>query len=313
MDLTLSDKRRPRKGKVMANRSMPLVLAGLTGVCMLVGAGAAQAAPPRCDNITVDDLRQACIERVERCEPLKSAAERDACYRGRAPKTADGAAAGPIKLTPNAAPAPVAPKASPAPAPTPVPAASPAPVPTPPPPAPPPPAPTAVVVRPGQPPVMATPAPIPQPAPKVDPAQVSPPPMIVRPAPSPAAPAAVPAAIVPPPRPTPPHPTPGDGLDAVRGFYEALAQADGARANEFLVPEKRNSGAYEIASMSRYYGNMREPVRLIAAEPMGNDGARVRYRYVYVNGRACEGAAEVFLSRRDGRPLIERIRALNGC
>jgi len=319
MDLPLFDKGRPRKGKAMANRSMPLVLAGLTGVCMLVGAGAAQAAPPRCENITVDDLRQACIERVARCEPLKSAAERDECYRGRTPKTADGAAAGPIKLTPNAAPVPTAPKAaSPAPSAAQVPAASPAPVPTPPPPAPPPPASTAVVVRPGQPPIMATPAPIPQPAPKVDPAQVSPPlpttaapaplPKVVRPAPVPVAPAAVPATVVPPPR-----PTPGDGLDAVRGFYEALAQADGARANEFLVPEKRNSGAYEIGAMSRYYGNMREPVRLIAAEPMGNDGARVRYHYVYVNGRTCDGAAEVFLSRRDGRPLIERIRALNGC
>ena len=285
----------------MANRSVPLVLAGLTGVCMLVGAGAAQAAPPRCENITVDDLRQACIDRVERCEPLKSATERAECYRGRAPKSADGAASGPIKLTPKAAsPAPSAAPVSPVPV---------SPGQTPPPPAPPPPASTAVVVRPGQPPAMATPAPIPQPAPKVDPAQVSPPlPTIVRPAPSPAVPAAPPAAIIPPPR-----PTPGDGLDAVRGFYQALAQADGVQANEFLVPEKRNSGAYEIASMSRYYGNMREPVRLIAAEPMGNDVARVRYHYVYANGRVCDGAAEVFLSRRDGRTLIERIRALNGC
>ncbi|MBP2295563.1 hypothetical protein [Azospirillum rugosum] len=302
----------------MANRSLRMVLAGTAGAWILAGAGLAQAAPPHCENITVDDLRQACIERVARCEPLKSAAERDECYRGR--KAADvGAASGPIRLTPNAGSAPA--KASPAPAPAaPVVAA-----PTPPPPSPPPqaqppvPAPVRiqaappVVVRPGQPPAAPAPAPIPQPAAKADPAQNPQPqrlpveaPKAVRPAPTPAP---VPAAVT-----APPRPAPGDGMDAVRGFYEALAQADGARANGFMVPEKRNSGAYEVGSMSRYYANMREPLRLISAEPMGTDAARVRYHYVYANGRVCDGAAEVSLSRRDGgRPLIERIRALNGC
>ncbi len=323
----------------MANRSMRMALMGLAGTAgawILAGAGVAQAAPPHCENITVDDLRQACIERVARCEPLKSAAERDDCYRGRSPKAADaGAASGPIRLTPNtgSAPAKAPPAATPAPAPVPVPAAPvvAAPTPVPPPPSPPPqaqptvlaPAPAPVrtqaappvVVRPGQPPAATAPAPIPQPSAKADPAQIPQPPRPPAEAPkavrtSPAlAPAPVPAAVA-----APPRPVPGDGMDAVRGFYEALAQADGARANGFLVPEKRNSGAYEVGSMSRYYANMREPLRLIAAEPMGADAARVRYHYVYANGRVCDGAAEVSLSRRDGgRPLIERIRALNGC
>lgn len=295
----------------MANRPMRMALLGLAGSWVLAGAGLAQAAPPRCENITVDDLRQACIDRVARCEPLKSAAERDDCYRGRGQKVAEagtaGAVSGPIRLTPNTGAAPT--KLSPAPAPAPTPAAVPAaPVPLTPTPTPPPqaqptilapvPAPVRtqaappVVVRPGQPPAATAPAPIPQPAAKADPAPVP-----------------VPAAVT-----SPPRPVPGDGMDAVRGFYEALAQADGARANGFLVPEKRNSGAFEVGSMSRYYANMRDPLRLVSAEPMGADAARVRYRYVYANGRVCDGAAELSLSRRDGgRPLIERIRALNGC
>ncbi|WP_247873934.1 hypothetical protein [Azospirillum sp. TSH58] len=99
----------------------------------------------------------------------------------------------------------------------------------------------------------------------------------------------------------------------MRAFYDALGQADAARANTYVIPEKRGSGAYDIASMTRFYGNMSVPVRLLAAEPIGRDAVRVRYHYVYVNGRACDGAAEVALAERDGLALIERIKALNDC
>ena len=258
-------------------------LAGVAGVWLLAGGGTALAAAPRCGNITLDSLRQDCLDRAARCEPMKSAAERDECYRGRASKAADAPVAteGPLRLIPKAAlPPPPPPAPTPAPAPVPVPVAAP-PAPPPPAPLPPPPAPAAAaVVRPGQP--AAIPAPIPQPAPSADPAQ----------------------SIKPP---------PGNALETVRAFYAALAQADGERANGFLIPEKRDTGAYEIASMSRYFGNMREPVRLLAAEPAGPDALRVRYHYVYANGRVCDGAADIALTQRDGRTLIERIKALNGC
>ena len=156
--------------------------------------------------------------------------------------------------------------------------------PAPPVPVPPQPSPAATVGRPGQP--AANPASIPQPAASADPAQTHPP---------------------------TPRPQPTDGVAAVRAFYDALGQADAARANTYVVPEKRGSGAYDIASMNRFYGNMSVPVRLLAAEPVGRDAVRVRYHYVYVNGRSCDGAAEVALAERDGLALIERIKALNGC
>lgn len=306
----------------MANRSMVgLAAKGLTAVLMLAGAGVAEAAPPRCENITVEEMRRNCFERVERCEPLKTAAERDECYRGTKPNPSPNANPnpnagpnGPIRLTrPDAAAGspPPPPPPPPAGAPSPAPSARPAPVPAPPPPPPPgaapppppaPPPPAPVVVRPNQPPVIAAPPPVPQPAPRAEPA---PAPVVVRPAPPvPVAPTAT-APV--------PRPPQGNGLETVRGFYEALAQADGARANGFLVPEKRNAGAYEIASLSRFYGAMREPLTLLSADPIGPDSFRVRYHYVYVNGRVCDGGAEVTLSRREGAPLIERIKALNGC
>ncbi|MDQ2104765.1 hypothetical protein, partial [Azospirillum isscasi] len=125
-------------------------LAGVAGVWLLAGGTSALAAPPRCENITVDSLRQACLDRAARCEPMRSAAERDECYRGRGPKTAEAPVAteGPLRLIPKAAPPPPPPPPPPAPAPSPM-AAPPAPPPSaPPPPAPlpPPPAPAASVV-----------------------------------------------------------------------------------------------------------------------------------------------------------------------
>ncbi|MBK3736308.1 hypothetical protein GAY29_25045 [Azospirillum brasilense] len=149
---------------------------------------------------------------------------------------------------------------------------------------PPQPAPATAVVRPGQP--AANPAPIPQAAPSADPAQLTPPTH---------------------------RPQPTDRVAAVRAFYDALGQADAARANTYVIPEKRGSGAYDIASMNRFYGNMSVPIRLLAAEAAGRDAVRVRYHYVHVSGRACDGAAEVALAERDGLALIERIRALNDC
>ncbi|WP_449228155.1 hypothetical protein [Azospirillum argentinense] len=124
-----------------------------------------------------------------------------------------------------------------------------------------------------------------------------------------AAPSADPAQFVPP----TPRAQPTDRVAAVRAFYEALGQADAARANTYVIPEKRGSGAYDIASMTRFYGSMSVPIRLLAAEPVGRDAVRVRYHYVHVSGRACDGGAEVALAERDGLALIERIKALNDC
>jgi len=53
-----------------------------TAALLAAAATPAAAAPPRCDLILVEELRQECTQRAQRCEPLRTAAERDACYRG---------------------------------------------------------------------------------------------------------------------------------------------------------------------------------------------------------------------------------------
>jgi hypothetical protein len=100
-------------------------------------------------------------------------------------------------------------------------------------------------------------------------------------------------------------------LAVVQDFYSALGSADGVRASGDVVPEKR-SGNYAPAALSRFYGSMSQPVQLTSATVAG-DKVAVRYAYVYANGRACDGAANVFVTTRNGQPLISSIQALNGC
>lgn len=317
---------------------IPLIAAA---IAVASAAAPALAAPPSCDKILDDGLRRSCQERMERCEPLKTAAERDECYRGpRSPRGTPLATAGaPVPLVP-ASPAPAAQapvrEAAVKPAPQP-PAQQPNP-------APPPAAPHPTMAQP----VLAAPPAAPWTAPKPGSAAALPPtalaptaltPKATAPAPTPASPAhaipaspahaipapqahaipvqpaapaavARPAAMAVPPRPAAPAATPEQ---VVRAFYDALSRADGMAANSTLIPEKRGSGAYEPAAISRYYGAMREPLRVLGLKAGEPGMVQVRYTYTHASGRRCDGAAEVAISLRDGAPLIERIKALNGC
>ncbi|HYD64589.1 hypothetical protein [Azospirillum sp.] len=147
-----------------------------------------------------------------------------------------------------------------------------------------------------------TATPLPPPAPAQPPA----PPPMVAPAPNPAPnPVAAPAA--------PPPPPAATAEDVVRAFYAAAAAADGARANTYLVAEKRNQGPYEARAMGDFYGGMSEPLRLLDAKEIMQGLVRVRYHYVHRSGRRCDGTADVIVVPSEGRLLIERIRAFNGC
>jgi len=170
------------------------------------------------------------------------------------------------------------------------------------------PAPAPTAPPPAAPSITATP--LPPPAPAQPPA----PPPIVAPVPNPApntvvapatAPATAPAA--------PPPPPAATAEDVVRAFYAAAAAADGPRANTYLVAEKRNQGPYEARAMGDFYGGMAEPLRLLDAKEIMQGLVRVRYHYVHRSGRRCDGTADVIVVPSEGRLLIERIRAFNGC
>ena len=117
-------------------------------------------------------------------------------------------------------------------------------------------------------------------------------------------------------RPRAPSPAsgPGDGaLAAVRAFYEALGRADGETASGLVVPERRASGPYAPSSISRFYGSLAEPIRLLSATAAGGGDVEVRYRYRKPNGAVCDGRAVVATRSDGGAALIARIKPLNGC
>jgi len=102
------------------------------------------------------------------------------------------------------------------------------------------------------------------------------------------------------------------GEAIVRAFYAALGSGNGPAASAQVVPEKRGSRAYSPDAISRFYGKLAEPLRLLGIAPLSDDAYRVKYRYSA--GRSnCQGSAVVTLADRDGRALIRSIRALSGC
>lgn len=98
----------------------------------------------------------------------------------------------------------------------------------------------------------------------------------------------------------------------VRAFYEALGQAQGEVATLLVAPEKRGIPAFSPAAMSRFYGGLQEPIRLVGMSQSGPDTFIVSYRYA-AGASVCNGKAVVTTSTREGASYIENIRALNGC
>ena len=104
-----------------------------------------------------------------------------------------------------------------------------------------------------------------------------------------------------------------DPMATVLAFYRALSSADGESASAFVVPEKRGSGAFNEQNISKFFGNMRQPLQLTELRLMNGELFKVRYRYETSNGQICDGYAEVLTTNQYGRTFIKRIKALNGC
>ena len=103
-----------------------------------------------------------------------------------------------------------------------------------------------------------------------------------------------------------------NGEATVRAFYGALGAGNGAAASSQVIPEKRAGGPYSSEAISRFYGHLREPLRLAGIVPLTKGAYRVTYRYSAGRSR-CNGNAVVKLTNRGGRDLIRSIQALSGC
>jgi len=101
-------------------------------------------------------------------------------------------------------------------------------------------------------------------------------------------------------------------ISTVKGFYAALGAGDGREASRYIVPEKRGRGPFSAEAMTKFYGNMADPLRLLGVEAMSG-GYRVHYRYRVAGQKACDGRAEVRLVTVGDLNLIAGIKALDGC
>lgn len=109
-----------------------------------------------------------------------------------------------------------------------------------------------------------------------------------------------------------PYAEAGTAATTVRAFYSALAAGNGREANQLLVPEKRELPSYTAENLSRFYGSLDVPLRLESLRPEGPNEFRVIYSF-RDGPDVCNGLALVRTTQRNGRNLIERISAPNGC
>jgi len=104
----------------------------------------------------------------------------------------------------------------------------------------------------------------------------------------------------------------GTPATTIRAFYAALSDGQGDIASRMVVAEKRSHGPFSANELSRFYGHLRQPVRLEEISSNSPTEFIVRYRYAATT-HECNGRAVVTTEERGGKNYIKRIAALDGC
>ena len=102
-------------------------------------------------------------------------------------------------------------------------------------------------------------------------------------------------------------------MTTVQAFYAALSAGNGEEAAKFVIPKKRSSGPLSATAISKFYGNLPEPLTLVDVVATRSGEYRVRYRYVASGLRRCDGESIVRTTQVSGSNLIESIKAVSGC
>ena len=105
----------------------------------------------------------------------------------------------------------------------------------------------------------------------------------------------------------------GTAMTTVQAFYAALGAGNGEEAVKFVIPKKRSSGPLSATAISKFYGNLANPLTLIDVVAIRSGEYRVRYRYVAPGPRRCDGESIVRTIKVSGSNLIESIKAVSGC
>jgi hypothetical protein len=101
----------------------------------------------------------------------------------------------------------------------------------------------------------------------------------------------------------------GTAMTTVQAFYAALSAGNGEEAAKFVIPKKRSSGPLSATAISKFYGNLPEPLTLVDVVATRSGEYRVRYRYVASGPRRCDGESIVRTTQVSGSNLIESINA----
>ncbi len=102
-------------------------------------------------------------------------------------------------------------------------------------------------------------------------------------------------------------------MTTVQAFYAALGAGNGEEAAKLVIPKKRSSGPLSATAISKFYGNLPEPLTLVDVVATRSGEYRVRYRYVASGPRRCDGESIVRTTQVSGSNLIESIKAVSGC
>lgn len=104
----------------------------------------------------------------------------------------------------------------------------------------------------------------------------------------------------------------GTPMPMIRAFYQALYYGRGDIAQQFIIPTKRNQGAYGINGMNTYYTNMKSPILLQKLTKISSNQYKAIYNYT-ITKTPCNGSAIVNIKQIKGRWFIENIKAIGGC
>lgn len=100
-----------------------------------------------------------------------------------------------------------------------------------------------------------------------------------------------------------------DPISVVTRFYRALSAADGNTTAALVVPEKRGVGPFNEINIINFFGNTREPLRLLSVRQLDRNLVLVKYSYVDAGGRTCNARSRVTTTYAFGKTLIQEVKA----
>lgn len=99
----------------------------------------------------------------------------------------------------------------------------------------------------------------------------------------------------------------------VEAFYLYLETGDGASAAMNVIPEKRGSGPFSAVAMTKFYGHLKKPLKLLGVTQLAQNRFRAKYTFETRDGKTCKGSSVVTTKQVDGLNLVASIKSESGC